>query len=147
MAIQEDPFEAFRKKKELEKAAHVAADAAAKEPEESGRPKGFRRGRYQKPARPIRAEAPKRLRVFQRVSDAAPVEVSRPEKFTRDRLEASPVDVVDAQPPAGFDRGRFERGVGKPLTDGPPSGFEPTRNVYAPLPPGEVSKPSRFKRY
>ncbi len=147
-----DDFEAFRKKKEAQKAAEVAAKAAAEaaaEQQETGRPKGFRRGRYQKPPGPVQGVVPKRMRSFRaKKGAAAAVGDAKPRRFTTGRAEANPVDPAFLRVPEGFDRGREAFEPGKAVdVDPPPLKFESTRRVLRPLDPKQIPKPKGFRRY
>jgi hypothetical protein len=144
----EDPFEAFRKKKEAERVEWQAAQAAALETPEEGRPAGFRRGRFRKPDAPVPVEPPKRLSVFRRNQAAGAVSPNRPAGFTRGRLEASaPVDKADLAAPAGFSRGRAEPETKAAGEVQPPAGFDAGRKFKPAPAAGAESRPQGFKRY
>jgi hypothetical protein len=147
----EDSFTLFRKKKEAERAAQLAAKAAASaaaaEPQEAGRPKGFRRGRFAKPQAPVQGVAPKGLKAFRKSRAAGPA-APKPRGFDRMRAAATPVDPATLEKPAGFDPGRIGKPFGTPADAAPPPlGFQSTRAALQHVDPSEVPRPKGFRRY
>lgn len=146
-----DDFEAFRRKKDADRAAKLAAEAAAKGAgieEEPGRPKGFRRGRVAKPKQPVQGIVPKGLQTFSGVEGTLdPASLAKPKGFDLGRADLDPLKPGEALKPKGLDTGRFDTTLEKPPDAAPPKGFRPTRFESKPIDPQDLPKPKGLKRY